>query len=122
MVAEESLDASDLGARKSSIALQSDGVKPELRQLVIMLNLHMQRLLSISCVKKETVGTDSENGWHCLSFIAFFPLEKESPRFFGILLQGLMRRTPQLTASRPAEAIHVQQEPQPGGGHVHGAD
>jgi hypothetical protein len=53
VVVEDSLDASDLGARKSSVALQSDRVKPELRQLVIMLNMNMRRLITISCVKKR---------------------------------------------------------------------
>lgn len=71
------LDASDLGARKSSVTLQPDGVKPELRQLVVMFDMHMRRFISISSVEKEMVGTDSENGWHYLRFLAFFPVEKE---------------------------------------------
>ncbi len=85
MVVEESLDASDLGTRKPSVALQSDGVQPELRQLVIVLNMNMRRLITISCVKKEPVWSDSENGWHYPSFIAFFFVGKESERFVRIL-------------------------------------
>jgi hypothetical protein len=85
MVSEDSLNASDLGTRKSSVALQSDEVKPELRQLVIMLNMNMRGLITISCVKKEPIWSDSENGWHYPSFIAFFLFEKESERFVGIL-------------------------------------
>lgn len=77
MVTEKLLDASDLSARKPSVTLQPDGVKPELRQLVVMFDMHMRRLLTISGVKKEPVGTGSENGWHSLGFIAFFPVEKE---------------------------------------------
>jgi hypothetical protein len=77
MVTEEPLNASDLCTRKSSVTLQSDRVKPELRQPIIMLDMYMRRLITISGVKKETVGTDSENGWHYLRFIAFFPVEKE---------------------------------------------
>jgi hypothetical protein len=77
MVIEDSLNTSDLGARESSVALQSDGVKPELRQLVIMLNMNMRRLIMISCVEKEPIWSDSENGWHYPSFIAFFFVEKE---------------------------------------------
>ena len=34
------------------------------------------------------------------------------------LCRGL---TPAVSGRRPAEAFHVQQEPQAGGGHVHGA-
>ena len=86
MITEESLDASKLGARKSSVALQSDRIKPELRQLVIMLNMNMWRLITISCIKKETVWPDSENGWHYPRFIAFFLVQKESKRFVEILL------------------------------------
>ena len=77
MVTEKFLDASDLGARKPSVTLQPYGVQPELHQLVVMFDMHMWGLLTISCLKKETVGTDSENGWHYLGFIAFFPVEKE---------------------------------------------
>jgi len=77
MVTEELLNASDLSARKPSVTLQPDRVKPELRQLIIMLDMHMRRLISISSVEKEPVGTDSENGWHYSRFIAFFPVEKE---------------------------------------------
>lgn len=53
------------------------GVKPELRQLVVVFDIYMRRLITISGVKKETVRTDSENGWHYLGFIAFFSGEKE---------------------------------------------
>jgi hypothetical protein len=86
VVVEESLDAPNLCTRKSSVALQSDRVKPELRQLVIMLNMNMGRLITISCVKKEPVWPDSENGWHYPSFITFFLVKKESKRFVRILL------------------------------------
>jgi hypothetical protein len=77
MVTEESLDASNLGARKPPVTLQPEGVKPKLRQLVVVFDMHMRRLIMIPSVKKETVGTDSENGWHYLRFVAFFPVEKE---------------------------------------------
>ena len=77
MVTEKFLDASDLGARKPSVTLQPDGVKPELRQLVVVFDMHMRQLITISGVKKEAVGTDSESCWHYLRFIAFFPVEKE---------------------------------------------
>ena len=78
MVVEKSLDASHLCARKPSVTLQSDRVNPELRQLVIMLDMHIARLFTISGVKKETVGTDSQNGWYYLGFIAFFPVKRSS--------------------------------------------
>jgi hypothetical protein len=94
MIAQNSLNTSDLGARKPSITLQPDGIKPELRQLVVMLNMHMRRFITISSGKKETVGPDSENSWHYWRFIAFFSVEKEQQRVIEILLEGLNRLTP----------------------------
>jgi hypothetical protein len=61
---QEPLDASDLGTGKPTVTLQPDGIKPELRQLIVVFDMHMRRLISISSIKEETVGTDSENGWH----------------------------------------------------------
>lgn len=77
MVTEEPLEASDLGARKPSVTLQPDGVKPKLRQLIVVFDMHMRRLITISGVKKEAVRTDSENCWHYLRFIALFSVKKE---------------------------------------------
>src|SRR5262245_61059660 len=59
VVAEQSLNAPKLCTNKSVIALQSKRIKPELYQLVVSLNVHMRRFITIPGVKEETIWTDS---------------------------------------------------------------
>ena len=55
---QQPLQAINLPSGKSAASLQSDGIEPDFRNLVVALHMHMRRLFSIAGVEEETVWTD----------------------------------------------------------------
>src|SRR5271157_4538549 len=51
----KSVQPSDLRSTEATTALKPDRIKPELRNLVITLNMHVRWLIAIPCVEKESV-------------------------------------------------------------------
>jgi hypothetical protein len=44
--------------------LQSDGIEPEFGCIIRTFGMNKGWLLAITCIKEESVGTDSQHSWH----------------------------------------------------------
>jgi hypothetical protein len=64
VIAYKFLDSADFRTGKSATSLQPDRVKPEFCDLIFTLNMTMWWLIPITCVKEESIGTDSQYCWH----------------------------------------------------------
>jgi hypothetical protein len=61
---DEPLYAVDLISPESVAMLQSDGIEPEFGCIILTLDMNVGWLLAITCIKEESVGTDSQYSWH----------------------------------------------------------
>jgi hypothetical protein len=61
---DEPLYAVDLISPEPATMLQSDGIEPEFGCIILTLDMNVGWLLAITCIKEESVGTDSQYSWH----------------------------------------------------------
>ena len=66
MLGYETLDIAEIGASQSSAFLLPYRIQPELRHMIVTFNVHMLRLVAISCIKEESVWTMPQDGRHPL--------------------------------------------------------
>ena len=64
VLSDDLLNPADLLPRKAAAAVQPDRVKPELRGVVIPLNVHVRRFFPVAGIEEETLGTDAQDRWH----------------------------------------------------------
>jgi hypothetical protein len=64
MVFDNTLYTTNFRSAKSAALLQSDGIKPKFRELILSLNVNMWWFLPVASIEKETIGACSEHGWH----------------------------------------------------------
>lgn len=64
MIVHKLLDPADFGPRETAATLQSDRIEPELGDIIAPFNVYVGRLMAITCVKEEPIGTDEQNGGH----------------------------------------------------------
>jgi hypothetical protein len=57
VIAYQFLDLADFRTGESTTPLQANRLKPEFCDFIITLNVNVWRLIAISCIKEETVGT-----------------------------------------------------------------
>jgi hypothetical protein len=67
MLLDQPLNPPNLRGLEATAALKANGAQPELRGIVVSFNVNMRRLISISRVEEETVGTDPQDRRHLLS-------------------------------------------------------
>jgi hypothetical protein len=60
----EPLYADDLISPEPATLLKPDRIEPEFGFVMFTLNMNMGWLLAITCVKKESVGTNSQYSWY----------------------------------------------------------
>ena len=65
MFFNEFLYAINLSSTKASTVLQSYRVKPEFSLVIISLNVNMRWLITIICIKEESIRPASQYSWHC---------------------------------------------------------
>jgi hypothetical protein len=64
VLCNHTLYSTNLCPVKAAAALQSNGIKPEFRKAVSTLNMHMEWLIPITRIEKETIWPGSEYCWH----------------------------------------------------------
>jgi hypothetical protein len=64
MLFDELLYAVDLISPEPATMLQSDGIEPEFGCMIRTLDMNRGWLLAITCIKEESIGTDSQHSWH----------------------------------------------------------
>jgi hypothetical protein len=64
MFVNNALYTTNFLSRKSTTALQPDGFQPEFGNLVLSLNMHMRRFISITGIEKDAIWTRSKYSWH----------------------------------------------------------
>ena len=57
-------DASNIGSTEPSACLQSHGFKPELRQVIVALNVNVLRLIPVTGVKEESLRSNPQYRRH----------------------------------------------------------
>lgn len=55
-------DLPNLWSGESSAVLQSDGVKPELRDPIVAFDVNVDRLISIPCKEEKAIRSDPQDG------------------------------------------------------------
>ena len=66
MLRYETLDIAEIRASQSSAFLLPYRIQPELGHMIVTFNVHMPRLVAISCIKEESVWTVPQDGRHLL--------------------------------------------------------
>jgi len=62
-----------LKAVETATVLKANRIEPVLCDLVISFNMYVMRLIAITGIKKESIGTGSEYSWHSIHlFTAIF--------------------------------------------------
>lgn len=79
------LDTANFCPGKAATTLQPTRVKPELRDVIITLNVNMWRFILIPRIEEKTIWSDSEYRWH----LAHYHVD------FLIWRPELIRRAPQ---------------------------
>jgi hypothetical protein len=64
MLFDELLYTVDLISPEPATTLESYGVEPEFGCVIRTLNMNMGWFLAITCIKEESIGTDSQHSWH----------------------------------------------------------
>jgi hypothetical protein len=64
MLFDELLYTVDLISPETSATLQSYRIEPEFGCIIRTLDMNMGWLLAITCIKEESIGTDSQPSWH----------------------------------------------------------
>jgi hypothetical protein len=58
------MDSLNLNTTNADAALKSDGLRPELRQVILSLDVDMCRLLPVARVREEPIGTEAQHRRH----------------------------------------------------------
>ena len=66
MLRYEALDIAEIRASQSSAFLLPDRVQPELGHMIVTFNVHMLRLVAISCIEEKSIWTMPQDGRHLL--------------------------------------------------------
>jgi hypothetical protein len=61
---DEPLYAVDLISPEPVTMLQSKRIEPEFGCIILTLDMNVGWLLAITCIKEESVGTNSQYSWH----------------------------------------------------------
>jgi len=61
---DEPLNLTDLIAVETAAVFESNGVKPELGNTCVTLNMDVGWFISITGIEKETIWTDAKHRWH----------------------------------------------------------
>lgn len=64
MVHDDFVDSTELRSSKATASLQPDRIEPELRDLVLTLDVNMLRFVAIARVEEQSVRAYPEYGWH----------------------------------------------------------
>jgi hypothetical protein len=68
MCLDELLDPVEFLSAEATTILHPHGAKPEFGNLLVTLNMHVGRLITVPRIEKESVWTNTQNGWHNDSF------------------------------------------------------
>jgi hypothetical protein len=68
MCLNELLDPVEFLSAEATTILHPHGDKPEFGNLLVTLNMHVGWLITIPRIEKESVWTNTQNGWHSDSF------------------------------------------------------
>jgi len=68
MCLDELLDPVEFLSAEATTILHPHGDKPEFGNLLVTLDMHVGWLITVPRIEKESVWTNTQNGWHNDSF------------------------------------------------------